>query len=126
MKKLVSLAVLAFFVTIPQCLGQDACQSPAQLLEEQPLVQMSLLLMAPTTSVAVPVMAPGCIKCCGDERKAAIDDCLERSANTQADRKGCRDRARVSYRSCSDGCHHEGSCDFTPIVCQGGGIPPCD
>jgi len=41
MKKLISLAVVvAFFVTIPQCLGQDADQS--QLLEEQQLVQMWL------------------------------------------------------------------------------------
>ena len=56
MKRLVSLAVVvAFFVAIPQCFGQDAEQSPAQLLEEQQLVQMSLLLTAPPTIVAVPV-----------------------------------------------------------------------
>ena len=51
--------VVAFFVAIPQCFGQDAEQSPGQLLEEEQLVQMSLLLMAPPTFVAVPVlMAP--------------------------------------------------------------------
>jgi len=48
MKTLLSLTmVLAFFVAIPQCFGQDACQSPAQLLEEQQPLQMSLLVMAP-------------------------------------------------------------------------------
>ena len=63
MKGLISLAVVvAFFVTIPQCLGQsqDAEKDASQLLEEQQLVQMSLL--APPTIVAVPVsnllMAP--------------------------------------------------------------------
>ncbi len=46
MKGLVSLAVVvAFLVAIPQCLGQDAEQSPAQLLTEQQLVQMLNLLM---------------------------------------------------------------------------------
>jgi len=46
MKKLISLAVVvAFFVAIPQCLGQDADQSPAQLLTEQQLVQMFHLVM---------------------------------------------------------------------------------
>ena len=58
MKRLISLAVVvAFFVAVPQCLGQsqDAEQLPAQLLEEQQLVQMSLLMMAPPTIVAVPV-----------------------------------------------------------------------
>ena len=51
MKGLISLAVVvAFFVAIPQCFGQDACQSPAQLLEEQQPLQMSLLVMAPPPS----------------------------------------------------------------------------
>ena len=46
MKGLISLAVVvAFFVTIPQCLGQDADQSPGQLLTEQQLVQMFQLAM---------------------------------------------------------------------------------
>ena len=58
MKRLVSLAaVVAFFVAIPQCLGQsqDAEQSPAQLPEEQQLVEMALLLTAPPTIASVPV-----------------------------------------------------------------------
>ncbi len=48
MKGLISLAVvLAFFVAVPQCLGQsqDTEQLPAQLLEEQQLVQMFQLAM---------------------------------------------------------------------------------
>jgi len=45
MKRLASLAiVLALFVAVP--LGQDADQSPAQLLEEQQLVQMFHMVMA--------------------------------------------------------------------------------
>ena len=43
MKKLVSLTVLAFFVAVPQCFGQDAEQS--QPLEQQQLVQMFHLVM---------------------------------------------------------------------------------
>jgi len=49
MKKLISLAiVLAFFVIVPQCLGQsqDAEKDAAQLLTEQQLVQMFHLVMA--------------------------------------------------------------------------------
>jgi len=58
MKTLVSLTmVVAFFVAIPQCFGQsqDAENDASQLLEEQQLVQMSLLLTAPQISVGVPV-----------------------------------------------------------------------
>ncbi len=48
MKGLISLAVVvAFFVAIPQCLGQsqDAEKDASQLLEEQQLVQMFHLAM---------------------------------------------------------------------------------
>ena len=48
MKGLISLAVVvAFFVTIPQCLGQsqDAEKDAGQLLTEQQLVQMFHLVM---------------------------------------------------------------------------------
>ena len=120
MKTLLSLTmVLAFLVAIPQCFGQDACQSPAQLLEEQQLVQMSLLLMAPPTIVAVPVsnllMAPpGCIKCCGDARNDAVKTICNVKTSPAA-RKECREKARESYRICSGGCHAAGTCDFPPI-----------
>jgi len=54
MKGLISLAVVvAFFVTIPQCLGQS--QDSSQLLTEQQLVQMFQLAMAPPTIASVPV-----------------------------------------------------------------------
>jgi len=121
MKRLVSLAVVvAFFVAIPQCLGQsqDAEKDATLLLTEQQLVQMFHLAMAPPTIASVPVsnllLPPGCIKCCGDERKMAIEACLQ-TANSRADEKSCRTRARDSYRSCSDGCHNAGSCNFPPI-----------
>jgi len=49
MKRLISLAVVvAFFIAIPQCLGQsqDAEKDAAQLLTEQQLVQIFHLVMA--------------------------------------------------------------------------------
>ena len=65
MKILLSLAVVvAFFVAIPQCLGQDADQSPAQLITEQQLVQMFNLAMMQGQSFR---KGPGCINCCGRE-----------------------------------------------------------
>ena len=66
MKKLVSLAVVvAFFVTIPQCLGQsqDAEKDASQLLEEQQLEQMVHLAMVLEPPVTVEIChlvgAPG-------------------------------------------------------------------
>jgi len=55
MKKLVSLAVLAFFVALP--LGQDAEQS--QLLEEQQLLQMfHMVMMVPPATVEICHLVP--------------------------------------------------------------------
>ena len=105
MKRLVSLAaVVAFFVATPQCFGQDACLSPAQLVEEQQLVQMSLLQKGPPEG-----KGPGCIQCCGKKRDIAINACKEEPRES---RKACRETARDNYQLCSFGCHHEGSCDF--------------
>jgi len=118
MKGLISLAVVvAFFVTIPQCLGQsqDACQ----LLEEQPLAQMSLLLIAPTTSVAVPVQGrgqgpqTGCIKTCGDTKKEAQKGCR---GLPRQERKVCRDIVEADYDNCSLCCHS--SCSDRGDTCS--------
>jgi len=131
MKGLVSLAVVvAFFVAIPQCFGQDACLSPAQLLEEQQPLQMSLLLMPPTTIASVPVQGrgkgppgpeeqggPGCIKTCSDTKKDGRQECKSLSGQARAD---CRALVEEVHDNCSLCCHSScnaptGDCDqFLP------------
>jgi len=67
MKTLLSLTmVLAFFVAVPQCLGQDADQSPAQLLTEQQLVQMFHLAMVQANTVEICHMTAGADPAEGD------------------------------------------------------------
>ncbi len=61
MRKLVSLAVVvAFFVAVPQCLGesQDAEKDAAQLLEEQQLVQMFHLVMVQQPEIPICHVTP--------------------------------------------------------------------
>ena len=56
MKRIISLAVVvAFFVTVPQCLGQsqDAEKDAAQLLTEQQLEQMFHLVMVQANMVDI-------------------------------------------------------------------------
>ena len=104
MKGLSSLAVVvAFFVTIPQCLGQsqDAEKDAALLLTEQQLVQMFNLAMAPPTIASVPVMAPGCIKECNDlfSTQACKDE------PTREAQKTCREDVRAARDNCTLCCH---------------------
>ena len=102
MRKLVSLAVVvAFFVAIPQCFGQDACLSPAQLLEEQQPLQMSLLVMMQGPGQS-DKKGPGCIKLCGDAKKAAQQFCRGLSREARAK---CREDVEVAYDNCTLCCH---------------------
>ncbi len=116
MKRLLSLAVVvAFFVAVPQCLGQsqDAEKDASQLLEDQQLVQMFHLLMVQgrlETKIChvIPAggaLAQGFILLVTDQaldRHLEHGDCLDYFANPDEPGEPC-------------------SC--TP--CPGGEVPPC-
>jgi len=114
MKRLVSLAVfVAFLVAIPQCFGQDDGQSPAQLLEQQQLVQMFHLVMVQRSETGIchitsrgTFPAEGVILFVNDTARIQHlnhGDCADYDAAT-VDESG---------RSCA--------CQ----LCPGGEIPPC-
>jgi len=112
MKGLISLAiVVAFFVTIPQCLGQDACQSPTQLLEEQQLVQMFHLVMAQQPDMKICHVTPR------SPNQGVILLVNDRNLIVHLNHGDCENYSAVTVdepgRSCS-------------CRCPGGGVPPCD
>ena len=118
MKTLLSLTmVLAFFVAIPQCFGQDADQSPAQLFTEQQPLQMSLLVMAPPTIVAVP---PSCHQTvCRPTVKdfLAMNACDKGDKQCRADRNNFAKECRIE---CTIECHateDRDECDIESSAC---------
>ena len=113
MKGLVSLAVVvAFFVAVPQCLGQsqDAEKDAGQLLEEQQLVQMFQLAM----------MA-----------KEKETNCTDDIDNDSDGKKDCDDPNCKKDPACDGGGGNSGPatiliCHFSPngMHCGGdGGLP---
>ncbi len=94
MKTLLSLTmVLAFFVAIPQCFGQDADQSPAQLFTEQQPLQMSLLVMAPPPSCHQTVCNPALKEIACDPKGNSVSA------------KACRDARQICRQECNIECH---------------------
>ena len=106
MKRLVSLAVVvAFFVAIPQCLGQsqDAEKDASQLLTEQQLVRMFNLAMAPPPSCHQTV--------CNPAVKMFLD---EQECGSGKEGKVCRAAAKVLAKECrlecDIDCHDDDNC----------------
>ncbi len=115
MKRLVSLAVVvAFFIAIPQCLGQcqDAEKDASQLLEDQQLVQMFHLVMAqrPDTKICHLTPAGGALD------QGFIMLVNDRSLDRHLNHGDCLD-----YNFTIDEPGEPCSCP----PCPDGGVPPC-
>jgi len=124
MKTLLSLTmVLAFFVAIPQCFGQDADQSPAQLFTEQQLVLMFNLAMAPPPSCHQTVCNPA-VKTFLDD---PANDCARGNAG-KACRADMKNAARECRLECTIECHATElllECEEESGVCSADGSFDC-
>jgi len=106
MKTLLSLTmVLAFFVAVPQCLGQsqDAEENASQLLTEQQLAQMVLLLKGPAPQ-----------NCHQTVCNPAVKDLACPRGNSGKD---CRALAKACKLECTIECHDTSTCGPGNGVC---------